>query len=411
MPVFRCVLERKVQKRINPDSLEQQLEYIVSRGTAGDRKNWENKSYKPHAPTQFDGGWLYRVALTFERKGSKVPATDVLNSELASVINYLHSSGTSTKFKPNTWSVTGIHADWTGAQIPTPTNPDEAIQSESEDVIDFDEALTLEELEIPEVLVCGSDEEIEDHPAFKGLFARARHIRIIAASLKRMKETKGKVRNHILLWGLPGCGKSHLLKGWRQVLGPGGSITINSNSATRAGVEKIFFRLRDVGCPPVCFAEEMEKTLEAILTVWLSILDERGEIRKITHFDQNRVAAEVLCLGTANDKLLFDRLHGGRPGHPGALSSRFSKQLYVPRPDSQVMAKILAREIELYGGSMKWIAPCLEIAQELKTNDPRIVLSFLDGQERLMDGSYKDDIIEVFRTQEKEMSLTFDERE
>jgi MoxR-like ATPase len=218
-----------------------------------------------------------------------------------------------------------------------------------------------------------------------------------------MKDTGGMRRNHVLLHGLPGCAKSSLFKGVQTVVGHGGYLALNANSATRAGIEAIFLRrLKQTGVPPLVFIEEIEKTLEAILTVWLSLMDERAELRKVTNNEANRVETRVLCFGSANDKLLFDKLMGGRPGHPGALSSRFTKPLYVPRPNRDTMRRILLRDIKLYGGNPLWADKALEIADEVGTNDPRIVLAYLDGGERLLNGKYKEDIMAIHKLEQQD---------
>lgn len=389
MATFKLTLERKTAKRLNDETLAEGVEYITTRATAGNRKGWVNKTYNVAGPTRETGGHLYKVTLVFERSSKKKVSDEQLTNEMNSIVEFLMKAATSTKFKP-TWSMNGEpQADWNTTVASS--------EGDGCDVLDFERALSFSEIDIPDVLVNGTDDEIEAFPAFNGIYGRAAHIRLIGASLKRMKDTNGAKRNHILLHGLPGCAKSHLMMGWMKVLGPGAYFTINANSATRAGIEQMFLnRFDKTGVPPVCFVEEIEKTAENILTVWLSILDERAEVRKINYREQKRIEAKVLSIATANDKVLFDRLHGGRPGHPGALSSRFTKKLYVPRPDRDVMERILRRDIDLHGGKKSWVKPCLEIADELGTNDPRIVLSLLDGQDRLLhDEGYREDILSV----------------
>jgi len=404
---FSCILERKVSKRMNPDVIEKMLEHIVGRAIAGDRRAWECTEYQTPKPTQVADLWVYKFPLKFARTGGHSVGNGVLDSELASILKYMQEAGENTKYKPYVWRVSECKPSW-GAMDQSLIKEETIISPEDvakdiDDIVDFEQAKDIEEIEIPEVLISGSDEEIERFPAFNGIFGRARHIRIIGASLKRMQDTKGKKRSHILLHGLPGCAKSHIMLGWMKVLGTGGFVAINANSATKAGIERIFLdRLKQTGCPPVFFVEEIEKSLETVLTVWLSILDDRAEVRKVTHAKQRKVSANVLCISSANDKILFDRLHGGRPGNPGALSSRFTKKLYVPRPDKEIMRRILLRDIALYGGKKLWVEPCLEIAEELGTNDPRIALSLLDGQDRLLDGTYREDIIKVYEMEKEE---------
>ena len=109
-----------------------------------------------------------------------------------------------------------------------------------------------------------------------------------------------------------------------------------------------------------------------------------------------------LSLSTANDKEKFDLMMGGRTNYPGALSSRFVHQLECPRPDKTQMRMILKRDIERFGGKLEWIDPCIELAEQIGTNDPRKVLGFLDGGDRLMDKSYQNDQLNIHHLLTKE---------
>lgn len=399
MHEFTVTLERKISKR--SDKIKEQIDYIVKRGVAGSRKVWNRCRREVGPPVPERGGYRYIVTLTFQRGQARDPKT--MSEEAADVVKYMEITCKSGKFKPP-WEITKVHSGWeTSISIPKTAAAVPEPMSDHEDVVDFDRAVPIENVVIPDVLLHGSDEEIENYEAFSGIYGRAKHIRLIAASIKRMQDTKGEKRNHLMLWGAPACAKTQIFRGWMKVLGRGSFFSINANSATRAGIELIFLnRFKKTGTPPIVFIEEMEKTKEEILSVWLSIMDDRAEVRKVTYKQQDWVEAKVLCFSTVNDKVLFDRLHGGRPGHPGALSSRFTKQLYVPRPDIEIMRRILARDIELYGGRASWIEPCLEIAHEIRTTDPRIILSFLDGQDRLLDGSYKADILGIFQVEREQ---------
>lgn len=408
MSKINVTLVRKNSKRYKSISVRKQIDYIIKRTTSGARSVWKCKTYSTPSPTQVEDGWRYQVVLTFERQVKRKKPNQVrLNTEMGIVIGVLKEVCTLSKFGIHPWYMVHHESDWNGnvpktvsAVVADPVNipaPDPQSQGmNADDVVDFSKAVPLEEIDIPEVLISGSDDEIENHPAFEGIYGRAAHIRVMFSSIKTMKDTQGQRRNHVILHGLPGCAKSSLFLGMKKILPKGSYLFMNANSATRAGVEAVFLnRLKVTGVPPFMFLEEIEKTLEAILTVWLSILDDRGEVRKITHGEAKRTDARVLCFATANDKVLFDGLMGGRRGHPGALSSRFTKPLYVPRPSWQVMERILLRDIAKFGGKNEWAAKAIEIAQEMKTDDPRIVLSFLDGGDRLMNGAYKQDIMTI----------------
>lgn len=416
MPQVVINLERKNTKRFGNETIQTQLDYLIGRAVAGNRSQWKCEESTINEPERTGSTWTYDVLLSFERQKSVAP--DRLNNELDGILKFLNSAGSGSKFKNFPWTIKGVLPDWKSGELTTIDLP-VAETDDVNEVIDFNRAVPLDQIEFPDLLLYGSDDEIESHPAFRGIYGRAPYIRVLFSSIKTMKDTNGLRRNHCLLHGKPGTAKTSLFRGMQQVLGVGSYLNINANSATRAGIETIFLRrLKTIGVPPFIFIEEIEKTLEAILTVWLSILDERAEVRKITHHSVDKQEVRSLCFATANDKVLFDRLTGGRPGHPGALSSRFTKPLYVPRPDWNIMKRILLRDIDLYGGQYEWADKCIDIAKEIGTNDPRIVLSLLDGGDRLISGGYKEDIMQIYNMEKtdrrqdrdlEEVSLTVKE--
>jgi hypothetical protein len=410
MPSFTVTLQRKNGKRVDTGVIQNNLNPIINRSTSGTRSNWTTKPYRVIAPVvpEDDGFYLYKTTITYERRSNRNADNNRLTNEMNAILSVLQESGQSSRFGDYPWTFSGPPKTYGFEAIENPKSdaqPDGGADNvDLSELVDFDRALSLEDIEIPDVLINGTDADIEKHPAFQGIYGRAAHIRVMFSSIKTMKDTGGMRRNHVLLYGLPGCAKSSLFKGVQTVLGHGGFLALNANSATRAGIEAIFLRrLKQTGVPPVVFIEEIEKTLEAVLTVWLSMMDERAEVRKVTNNEASRAETRVLCFATANDKLLLDRLMGGRPGHPGALSSRFTKQLYVPRPSRDMMRRILLRDINLYGGNPLWADKALEIADEVGTNDPRIVLAYLDGGERLLTDKYKEDILTIHRLEKEDL--------
>jgi len=65
------------------------------------------------------------------------------------------------------------------------------------------------------------------------------------------------------------------------------------------------------------------------------------------------------------------------------------------------MKRILLRDIKQYGGNTEWVDPCLALAGELKTNDPREVLGLLVGSDRLLDGSYQRDVLKIYNAEQE----------
>jgi MoxR-like ATPase len=211
--------------------------------------------------------------------------------------------------------------------------------------------------------------------------------------------TDGERRNHVLLYGLPACAKTQILLRLIQFLGEGAVMRLDATSTTSAGVYKLFFKEYQDGVPPFAVVEEIEKTTEEALRVWLGVLDDRGELLKVTFRDMLARNVKMLCLATANDKALFDKLMGGTSAKEGALASRFVNQLECQRPDAKVLEMILKRDIDARGGNYDWIKPCLALAKDLETDDPRKVLGFLDGGDRLLTNQYQEDRLKIAKIQ------------
>lgn len=444
-------LNRKIAKRVS--KIPKQVDWIITRALGGNRgHNWRLVSKNIRGPiTLPDGLYQYNVLLVFERHRGTNNA-DIIQRQANDIVQFVEQAANNAKFKEFPYNVEN-HTIRDDDDVPTtvpaiprthaPTPLEMAVRNNGtvpgvapvvirpeegdddnaadltdfnddatplprndQDVITFEEAVPLEDVDIPEVLISGTDEEIEAHPAFQGIYGRTSHIRVIASSMKSFKESNGARRNHIVMHGLPACAKSRIMRGFMEMLGgtnAGSFIAINADSTTKAGIETMFLnRLKQTGIPPFVFVEELEKTIEAVLTIWLGMLDDRREIRKINYRQQDVVKTNILCVSTVNDKIAFDRMMGGRPGKPGALSSRFVKQLYVPRPDKDIMRRILQRDIEINGGNQAWVDAAIELSEEIKTNDPRMILGFLDGQDRLLTGEYQKDVIKIYELETKE---------
>lgn len=412
MPSISITLERKNERHTNVQTAKAQIAHLIKRATAGTRSSWRaDDDSEIREPKHIDGVWVYKAIVILERHG-RITAADKLRNEMLQIVAYMNKAGNSK----GGWVVTESNpVDWklpVGATPGVPAGDNKEFTVE--DIVDFDKTRCFDDIRIPEILISGSNHEIEDYPAFDGIYGRAAHIRVMAAAMQTMISTKGAKRNHAVLYGKPACAKSTLFHAWQSVIGKGSYLAINANSATQAGIESIFLdRLPEVGgCPPFVFIEEIEKTKEEINTVWLSCMDERAEIRKVRHNNLRRVQVRALCFATVNDKVLFDRIMGGRPGSPGALSSRM-RGLYVPRPNRVEMKRILLRDIELYypEGNELWADKCIEIAYEVKTDDPRMILSFLDGRDRLLTEEYKADIISIYEREQEDADEVDDDDE
>lgn len=428
---YSVTLQRRNGKRTSDEKIEKQIEHILGRGLGGERgRSWEVTSRVRHTPYRDGSLVVYKFDVSFKKtRGQKGGEAEYRQWEEIKAM--LMQTGAGTKYAPYPWEVleNGAPAVTTvavpgavagvvpatpigvanGGPPPNdnPVTPGEntgmgGVVSELNNIItklggvrEVQTTLTAlktwDDLEIPpELLGRQSDQHLAAHPAWRSLYGLGAQIRILLSNIKRAKDTEGKVRNHGVLFGHAGCGKTTTLLALENMFGPGAVLRLDATSTTRAGIEKLFFSdLPSV--PPLVFMEEAEKADVEALKVWLGALDDRGEIRKVNFRVNQLREVRVLFLCTVNDKKAFDRMMGSDGSEAGALSSRCVSQVYFPRPTETTLRKILMKEIDSAGGNPDWVTPALEMAKGMDISDPRIVRSFLAGGDRLLDGTYQDD--------------------
>ncbi len=214
------------------------------------------------------------------------------------------------------------------------------------------------------------------------------------SAINRTAELEVRNRNHSVLFGAAGCGKTSTLAAIESYFGPGAVLKLDGTRTTRAGLEKLFFKELD-SIPKIVFMEEIEKADIDGLKVWLGALDDRAEIRKVNARSSGGPEVKevrVLFMCTVNNKKVFDSMMSAGSGEPGALSSRCVNEVFFPRPSTDTLRKILMKEVNTNGGRLEWVDKCLDLAVELNVADPRKVKAFLSGGDRLLDESYQNDI-------------------
>lgn len=348
--------------------------------------NIKPRDWKQHPDTH---KWLmtWDLTITREDKSSK-PINEVRLDALIDQLNVLPKWN---KYRFIRCEPEGEGKTWWNPDKIDEPHKEEGDHSEYRDIIPFDAALTWEEFDSSpwEHLISASDEEVECHEAFQGLFDRAAHIRIILGTIHHAIMTKGAVRNHCLAFGSAGAAKTTMIEAILKLFPENAYVKFHADSATSAGFRKMFLKtLREVGIPPLLVIEECDKVSDPhTLAPFLSVLDRRGTLQQTNARYTGKVNAPVLCLATGNNKEVIDKMLSG------ALVSRFAKQLYVPLPGRNTLERILAREIETFGGKREWVIPAIDLAEELGVGDPRTVISYLDGRDRLLDGTYRRDIL------------------
>lgn len=231
---------------------------------------------------------------------------------------------------------------------------------------------------------------LEVNGNFDHIYGRDPHIRLILDALNLAERTDFSKRSHSILYGLPGCGKSEICKAVADLIGIEGEsyLWFDAPNMTRAGAVEQLMNISVV--PPILFIEEIEKVDESALRFLLGIMDHRGEIRRTNYRVGNQFReARMVVIATANNLKLLKGLMSG------ALYSRFQNRIYCPRPDREIMTRILRREVlsEEVKGKEEWIEPALQFCfDKHKIFDPRIIVNdCLVGADRLLDGSYQKD--------------------
>lgn len=410
--MYKLYLQRKTQNRVSDEKIEIQIDYILKRGTAAGRGKTWNVTKKRIPPVQKEGYWHFTYELDFEKvrgdRGGQAEYTQW--EEMKAMIT---QTGSAAKFQQYPWIVVDPQNNANAARLPAnavnapadgpPENIADIIAQAGEAIADkllngvrevgtsLSTVKTWNDLLIPpEFLGAQSDQMLGNHPAWKDLYDLGPQIRILMNNIQRAAETDGESRNHAVLFGHSGCGKTTTLLSFEKMFGEGSVLRLDATSTTKAGLEKMFFNdLTEI--PPLVFMEEAEKADPEALKIWLGALDDRGEIRKVNFRVNQLRSLKVLFFCTVNNKALFDRMMGSDGSEAGALSSRCVSQIYFPRPSTDTLRQILKKEIDQHGGKYEWIAPALGLAQEMGVSDPRIVRHYLAGGDRLLDGGYQRD--------------------
>lgn len=366
---------------------------FIKRRVLSSKPAWEITSVSIDEPEEKQFRYIYRAHLTFQKtSGQQASAA----KEWLSILESLEKLGNASKFRPNPWKVQSneIVADEIAAVSSDIGNARHAMSANT--------GITLQQVRenvLPKIVeLLTKKDAIAESEFFRGIFEREAQIRVVLSSIKSFLESNGERRNHVLLYGLPACAKTQILNAVTSLVSEAAVVRLDGTSTTPAGIYKTYFEnFNEIPEPPFVVLEEAEKTSEESLRVWLGVLDDRGELRKVNYREQQERKLKVLCMATANDKVEFDLLMGGTERKPGALSSRFAHQIQCPRPSERILRMILERDIIQKGGKLEWIDAVIELAHVTQTNDPRKVLSFLDGGERLESGEYQADIISIHR--------------
>lgn len=214
-----------------------------------------------------------------------------------------------------------------------------------------------------------------------GLDAQISRVkRAIAATIR----SDFNSRYNVVLVGDPGCGKSDIADSVGRALASDDAESVwrlDATATTAAGTIKAISELETL--PQVVLFEEAEKASEKVTEPWLGILDQRGEVRKVTARSDIQRSARMMVISTVNDYEKFCAMNAG------ALASRHTVTIWFQRPSREVLAQILTREVQKVHGDFDWIAPTLDYCEDHDISDPRAVIAHcMTGAEGWLDGSY-----------------------
>ena len=257
----------------------------------------------------------------------------------------------------------------------------------------------------------------EDVPVyFRKQYDSDPQINMVVRKMRRAIENEFEYRDHCLLTGDPGCGKSYTLQLAAKMFGKDAVLWLDGTSMTSAGIIELLKQLTVM--PRFIFVEEIDKSANDAVAVLLGVMDKRGEVRKTTYRDNIQRDARVCVFATANN---MDKV---RKMQEGALYSRFGNPVTYNRPSESALKRILNRELDDLDIATcvknnrnseneiircekckecirraKWIAATLDWCKnnqnimESDTLDPRFVIQMcINGQDDLLNGSYQRDI-------------------
>lgn len=388
MTKFVLHLEKQSLYKLDPAKSLEQLRYITQRALGGNRGNvWTHGAIAPPSrKDRFpDDGYIYTSKITFERSSGRTVSDDIRQKQWETICDMADGAGRSKN-----WIVVrnGIVDE-----LNKHSKLVREVVSEANKSGVFGNKLSNVRYDEPKKEQTGKSyanvelsrlDSIEGNEHFAHIYARDAQINIVHSAIRAFIDSDYENRFHAVLFGPPACGKTEVLRSFARALGPEAVLNFDATSTTKAGAEKIILETENI--PPILMVEEIEKTDENSLRWLLGLLDHRAEIRKITFRQVSQRNVKLLCLATVNDMDLFKRVMDG------ALASRFAHKVYCPRPDREVLTRILLREIKSHNGDEKWIEPALDFVLDFEqSTDPRRVIAVcMSGREKLLSGEYQE---------------------
>lgn len=393
-PSDRLTFTRQSERRTADDKLRDQLEFIAQRALAGNRGRGWSYEIGPIESIQYIS-WTFSAFIRFYRTRPVDP--DREQEQRREIYEWAAAAGHNTRFGPNPWTTKiprqeqgpalGLLSAETKAVPESGTNIEPDGPAEPEPVERERDSL---EDQSGDPTPLSSISRVHKGRFFDHLYGLDSQINMVLSAVQAAADSNMENRFHTLLHGAPACGKTDILLSTSKLLDSLGVsyLVIDAVSMTDAGLRKSFLD-EDSILPEVVIVEEVEKTPENNLRIFLGLMDDRAVI---SQHNARKVATRkvpALVLATANDYNLLRKMMYG------ALLSRFSNEIFCPRPNREILAKFLKREVDkVKGGDLAWIEPTLEFCHDKRgITDPRMLKRIcLCGKDRLLSGEYQLDL-------------------
>jgi hypothetical protein len=237
---------------------------------------------------------------------------------------------------------------------------------------------------------------------FSTVYDRESHVKLIHETVVNYIDTKGMERTNILLHGKPAAAKTQIFGLFKRYYERDSDTErvaeINASTLTKAGLENwLLDRAKSGTLPEILCFDELEKIIKVSpqsLYCLLSIMDNQAKITKLNaKIGKQEETCRCLIWATCNDTSAIDSFCDG------ALWSRFGYALECKRPDESRMTQILHDKINSWQklgipAQHSWVPAAMEFAKDyLRTDDPRKILTLLNGGNRLLTGDYQRDMI------------------
>src|SRR5215472_8787640 len=201
--------------------------------------------------------------------------------------------------------------------------------------------------------------------------------------------TDWEERHNTLLVGVPACGKSELMRRLKRMVGNDAVLEVDATSTTAKGLQDILAERAIM--PRVLLVEEIEKGSKELHEVLLSIMDTRGEIRKVTARGKIMQECRMVTVCTANDMEKF------KDSASGAIASRTDNVINFQAASRDTMLTVVVNRMKNLGLSdtkaTQIVNKVLDYAEGTDMWDTRSLISLAQcGGEDWLNGEYQKEL-------------------